>query len=1421
MLHKRHNSVVTLAMILALVGVSKPAKAFLLAQSDTAPATFNVPDRLSEDAAVKIAASNSTDSISASLKDSFTVKYPQAKVDIETQDSGAALTSVSKGQADLAAIGRNLTEAEQERGFVAVPVSREKIAVVVSKENPYDGNLTIDQFAQIFRGEITDWSEIGGAPGAIELVDLPDSNDTRQAFPNYPVFQSAEFATGNNATQLEQDSTEATVEQLGKNAISYAVANDVVNRDDVKIVTMHSTQPDDSRYPFSQPFNLVYQGTPSQAAQAYVGFATAEGGQEVVTSRIGSISTAAPGAIASGAAVRANNGAAPSVETDVDGQTDTVSPDAENLGSTDVDGVDPNAVANADLDADGVDPNAVADTDLDADGVDPNAVADTDLDADGVDPNAVADTDLDGSEAVNPDIDGSGEVNPDIDGSGEINPDIDGSGAVNPDIDGSGEVNPDIDGSGEVNPDIDGSGEPLSSETVDEVDGEVVVPEGAEETVATRNGNKWWLLLIPLLAIPLLGAMIFGGRKKSDREPAVDNVPNVSSPDGGDRVSRTPNDGGVPPVGANVSGNLGNVNVAENTVNNSSRMGSAGLAAGGAALAGGAAAANLARRNRRTENVSDADLDLDLDLDESATANEIPSNPVTEFTGQETKLQVGPEAELETDRDIDLDLDSSDSGLDGISSRDAAFGGATGLGRNLENDLVDESVVESSNSVGADSDFNNVNNGLNTPDTNAGVGREFPGDYVLPEETTDISVSDADIDRDPSVNGGTGIINGATAAGGAALGGAAAAASGMFNRGQDAVTDAETEIDSPSLERDNDLDLDSDSDRTNETLTDFPRGVDEINTPNLEGVDVADSNQDTDLNIGSQTTTPELDLSTDIDRDPNFDNGTGIINGATAAGGAALGGAAAAASGMFNRGQDAVTDAETEIDSPSLERDDDLDLDLDSDRTNESANFIGEVSEVDVADSNQDTDLNIGSQTTTPELDLSTDIDRDPNFDSGTGIINGATAAGGAVLGGAAAAASGMFNRGDAVTDAETEINSLSLERDDDLDLSDRTNESANFIGEVSEVDVADSNQDTDLNVSSEATTPELERDDDLDLDLDLNERNTDSDFDFDFDLSDRTSESANFAGGVSEVDAPNLERIDVTESNQDTDLSIDSGTTTPELDLSTDTDRDPNVDGGTGIPGSAALGGAAASGFINREDNTSDIQEFETFETSFDVSADTNSSSFADNVIADAETLSIDDNDNDLQGMTLDSIDSADDLDLDELTLDNDERTINASLENITFDNVGSSSDIHLDGISLNDVELDSETPSTNDVMPMGSIEDIRLEDLGFADTETNIDLDSSDSRTVDTNIDDLSDNRSDDMNNISEWLDSLETPKKDGDNISSWLDTLDSDSVDLNAEPNNSNPDTDLAEEADDISFQFLEDLLDRDADRDRNNQ
>lgn len=305
MSHHKSSSVFALALLFALVAAPKPMAAILgdtlvLAQSAT-PSPFPLPDTVAAGTTVRIDGSNSMGAVNQSLKQQFEEQYAGTSVADAYNGTTAALQSLTAGDIDLAAIGRPLTAAEKAEGLTEMPVGRSKIAIIVGEANPFTGNLTFEQFAQIFRGEITDWSQVGGAPGPIRLIDHPADSDTRQAFRNYPVFQNAPFESGATALSLTEDSATAIVAELGSDGISYITANQVVDRPDVRIVPMHQTLPTDPRYPYSQPLVYVYRGQPSPTVASFLGFATAPVGQAAVAAA-GAAIAADPGAVASPAA---------------------------------------------------------------------------------------------------------------------------------------------------------------------------------------------------------------------------------------------------------------------------------------------------------------------------------------------------------------------------------------------------------------------------------------------------------------------------------------------------------------------------------------------------------------------------------------------------------------------------------------------------------------------------------------------------------------------------------------------------------------------------------------------------------------------------------------------------------------------------------------------------------------------------------------------------------------------------------------------------------------------------------------------------------------------------------------------------------------------------------------------------------------
>ncbi len=268
---KKQASLTSLALLLVLAANPEPLAALFKTNPVLAQATSNVSASTAPNGkTVRIDSSSSMKVMNESHKQQLEQR-PGTNVQVSYDGTDAALQSLLDGKTDLAAVGRPLTAQEKAKGFVVVPQGRHKIAIVVGTDNPFTGNLTFEQFAQIFRGEITDWSQVGGSPGPIQLIDRPAASDTRQAFQSYSVFKQAPFVAATNAVKSE-DSTEAVIKKLGTRGISYAIADQVTNTPGVRIVPMHKTLPSDPRYPFSQPLAYVYKGpTASPVVAAFLG----------------------------------------------------------------------------------------------------------------------------------------------------------------------------------------------------------------------------------------------------------------------------------------------------------------------------------------------------------------------------------------------------------------------------------------------------------------------------------------------------------------------------------------------------------------------------------------------------------------------------------------------------------------------------------------------------------------------------------------------------------------------------------------------------------------------------------------------------------------------------------------------------------------------------------------------------------------------------------------------------------------------------------------------------------------------------------------------------------------------------------------------------------------------------------------------
>ena len=227
--------------------------------------------------------STSMQKVIMALKETFEGENAGVEVTYNPTGSGSGITAVEEGRCDIGLSSRALKAEEKEQGLVGTVLAYDGIAVIVNPENTVE-DLTVEQIAAIYKGEITNWSEVGGIDAEIVLVGREAGSGTRSGF--------EEIVGVEDLCQYRQEltSTGDVITAVSQNpgAIGYASLASV--KDTVKAIKVGGVAPSDETvkdetYAIQRPFVLVTkEGTAlTETAQAFFDFITSEAAREVIT----------------------------------------------------------------------------------------------------------------------------------------------------------------------------------------------------------------------------------------------------------------------------------------------------------------------------------------------------------------------------------------------------------------------------------------------------------------------------------------------------------------------------------------------------------------------------------------------------------------------------------------------------------------------------------------------------------------------------------------------------------------------------------------------------------------------------------------------------------------------------------------------------------------------------------------------------------------------------------------------------------------------------------------------------------------------------------------------------------------------------------------------------------------------------------
>lgn len=232
---------------------------------------------------ISLAGSTSMEKLCEAMSESFMEKYPDINVTAEYTGSGAGIESLESGSVDIGNSSRNLKDSELESGAVENVVAIDGIAVIVDKDNTVT-DLSSEELAKIYKGEVTNWKDLGGKDESIVVIGRENGSGTRTAFEELLKLEDAcKYAQ-------ELDSTGGVLAKVASTpgAIGY-VSLDVVD-DTVQAVKLDGAEASEEsilagNYLLSRPFVMATMGEISEQndlVKTWFDYIASEEGQAVI-----------------------------------------------------------------------------------------------------------------------------------------------------------------------------------------------------------------------------------------------------------------------------------------------------------------------------------------------------------------------------------------------------------------------------------------------------------------------------------------------------------------------------------------------------------------------------------------------------------------------------------------------------------------------------------------------------------------------------------------------------------------------------------------------------------------------------------------------------------------------------------------------------------------------------------------------------------------------------------------------------------------------------------------------------------------------------------------------------------------------------------------------------------------------------------
>jgi phosphate transport system substrate-binding protein len=222
------------------------------------------------------------------LAEQFKAQHPGTTFDIAAEGSTTGIAAIIDGTAEIGMSSRRAKTSEvgaaaaKGKNMKPTIVAYDGLGVIVNSANPIKG-LTKKQVEQIFTGDVTDWSAVGGSGGKISIYTRNTSSGTYSDWKELAMKKRDYAGSSQKMAGHEQIAAE-----VGKNTngIGY-VGLAYMKAGGIKVVPIDGQMPTqqavrNKTWPYARPTFYYTNGEPSGVAKEFVDFTIGPTGQKIV-----------------------------------------------------------------------------------------------------------------------------------------------------------------------------------------------------------------------------------------------------------------------------------------------------------------------------------------------------------------------------------------------------------------------------------------------------------------------------------------------------------------------------------------------------------------------------------------------------------------------------------------------------------------------------------------------------------------------------------------------------------------------------------------------------------------------------------------------------------------------------------------------------------------------------------------------------------------------------------------------------------------------------------------------------------------------------------------------------------------------------------------------------------------------------------